>query len=68
MPAITLPCSSNAAWEVVVAILFLGGDDTQYSVFSSANHRYAPSVMAMNDGSYNPSFYKFYNLHYWLHI
>jgi hypothetical protein len=41
---------------------------TQYSVFSSANHRYAPSVMAMNDGSYNLSFYKFYNLHYWLHI
>ena len=34
--AITLPCSSNAAWEVVVAILFLGGrgDVTQYSVFS----------------------------------
>ena len=25
MPAITLPCSSNAAWGVVMAILFLGG-------------------------------------------
>lgn len=25
MPAITLPCSSNTAWEVVMAILFLGG-------------------------------------------
>ena len=33
--AITLLCSSNAAWEVVMAILFLGGRDvTQYSIFS----------------------------------
>ena len=35
MPAITLPCSSNAAWEVVMAVLFLGGRgmllNTQYS-------------------------------------
>ena len=36
MPAITLPSSSNAAWEVVMAVLFLDGrgDVTQYSIFS----------------------------------
>ena len=33
--AITLPCSSNAAWEVVMAIFvsWRYGDVTQYSVF-----------------------------------
>ena len=50
--AITLPCSSNAAWEVVMAILFLGDRgmllNTQYSVCIFKNISYICTSAARN--------------------
>ena len=52
IPAITLPCSSNAAWEVVMAVLFLGGRrmilNTQYSVCIFKNISYICTSAARN--------------------